>query len=214
MRDELRGKDGVETITRNSDGGHCGIRSPDHCARRAGHTVQLTIDSRFQEGVTRHWPRTRHDQLVPINTGSMSCRRCRRGAGCEGRQKKLPHRITPTASTSSLCHTVQRVGQCRRELATVQPWALQGLYTWSPPSNPLWRSPRWMAGSLTAIPRSTVLWVHTYYKDYRLNGTQHGHGNGPIDVVNTSNRGSCSVLLSMRWAKLPPRPVMFSDAYA
>ena len=34
--------------------------------------------------------------------------------------------------------------------------------------------------------------VYTYYKDYRPKCTQHGHGNGPIDVVNAI-KWSCNI---------------------
>ena len=47
--DELRGKDGVETITRNSDG--VIVNTALTTVPEPGHTVQLTIDSEFQKAV-------------------------------------------------------------------------------------------------------------------------------------------------------------------
>ena len=49
--DELRGKDGVETITRNSDG--VIVDTALTTVPEPGHTVQLTIDSRFQKAVDK-----------------------------------------------------------------------------------------------------------------------------------------------------------------
>ena len=49
--DELRGKDGVETITRSSDGVIVGTAMTT--VPEPGHTVQLTIDSAFQQAVDR-----------------------------------------------------------------------------------------------------------------------------------------------------------------
>ncbi len=49
--DELRGKDGVETITRNSDGVIVDTRLTT--VPEPGHTVQLTIDSNFQRAVDK-----------------------------------------------------------------------------------------------------------------------------------------------------------------
>ena len=54
--DELRGKDGVETITRSSDGVIVGTAMTT--VPEPGHTVQLTIDSAFQQAVDRALPRT------------------------------------------------------------------------------------------------------------------------------------------------------------
>ena len=47
--DELRGKDGVETITRNSDG--VIVDTALTTVPEPGHTVQLTVDSTFQKAV-------------------------------------------------------------------------------------------------------------------------------------------------------------------
>ena len=49
--DELRGKDGVETITRNSDG--VIVDTKLTTVPEPGHTVQLTIDSNFQRAVDK-----------------------------------------------------------------------------------------------------------------------------------------------------------------
>ena len=49
--DELRGKDGVETITRNSDG--VIVDTKITTVPEPGHTVQLTINSDFQRAVDK-----------------------------------------------------------------------------------------------------------------------------------------------------------------
>ena len=49
--DELRGRDGVETITRSSDGVIVGTAMTT--VPEPGHTVQLTIDSAFQQAVDK-----------------------------------------------------------------------------------------------------------------------------------------------------------------
>ena len=66
--DELRGKDGVETITRSSDGVIVGTAMTT--VPEPGHTVQLTIDSAFQQAVDRALARNIEMINSTYNSGS------------------------------------------------------------------------------------------------------------------------------------------------
>ena len=67
--EELRGKDGVETITRNSDG--VIVDTALTTVPEPGHTVQLTIDSRFQKAVDKALAENIDMINRVYNTGSM-----------------------------------------------------------------------------------------------------------------------------------------------
>ena len=67
--DELRGKDGVETITRNSDG--VIVDTALTTVPEPGHTVQLTIDNRFQKAVDKALAENIDMINRVYNTGSM-----------------------------------------------------------------------------------------------------------------------------------------------
>ena len=72
--DELRGKDGVETITRNSDG--VIVDTALTTVPEPGHTVQLTIDSRFQKAVDKALAENIDMINRVYNTGSMKAAAC------------------------------------------------------------------------------------------------------------------------------------------
>ena len=134
--EELRGKDGVETITRNSDG--VIVDTALTTVPEPGHTVQLTIDSRFQKAV---------DKALAENIDMIN-RVYNRTAVC------WPHPITPaltrtcmppsTASTARTRACPCSTGRCR---ACTPP---------APPSNLPWQWPRWIPGSSTSIPRCSA----------------------------------------------------------
>ena len=67
--DELRGKDGVETITRNSDGVIVDTRLTT--VPEPGHTVQLTINSDFQRAVNKALANNIDMINRTYNTGNM-----------------------------------------------------------------------------------------------------------------------------------------------
>ncbi len=66
--DELRGRDGVETITRSSDGVIVGTAMTT--VPEPGHTVQLTIDSAFQQAVDKALAKNIEMINSTYNTGS------------------------------------------------------------------------------------------------------------------------------------------------
>ena len=73
--DELRGKDGVETITRNSDG--VIVNTALTTVPEPGHTVQLTIDSEFQKAVDQalaknvEWIKNTYADSKQANAGAV-----------------------------------------------------------------------------------------------------------------------------------------------
>ena len=83
--DELRGKDGVETITRNSDG--VIVSTAVTTVPEPGHTVQLTVNSDFQKAVEQALGKN-IDMIsrayAPMVPGPMQRGG---GAGCQGRQR-------------------------------------------------------------------------------------------------------------------------------
>ena len=150
--DELRGKDGVETITRNSDG--VIVDTALTTVPEPGHTVQLTIDSRFQKAVDKALAENIDMINRVYNTGSM---KAAAGAAVVLDVKDgsvLPHRITPASTRIFMPHSTASTVPTRACHCSTGPYRACILRV--PPSNPLWRSPRWIPGSLTAIPRSTV----------------------------------------------------------
>mgnify|MGYP000337994395 CR=1 FL=1 len=106
--DELRGKDGVETITRSSDGVIVGTAMTT--VPEPGHTVQLTIDSAFQQAVGQgagqeHRDDKQHLQQRQFRQG---CRRCGGGHQHEGRQCAGRLQL-PQLRPEPLRHPVQTV---------------------------------------------------------------------------------------------------------
>ena len=72
--DELRGKDGVETITRNSDG--VIVDTKITTVPEPGHTVQLTINSDFQRAVDKALANNIDMINRVYNTGDMKAAAC------------------------------------------------------------------------------------------------------------------------------------------
>ena len=136
--DELRGKDGVETITRNSDG--VIVDTKLTTVPEPGHTVQLTIDSNFQRAVDKALA----DNIDMINrvynTGTM---KAAAGAVCwlpptipAMTRTCMPPTTASTAPTRACrCSTAHCRACIRRVL----------------PSSPPWRWLHWTAASSTSI---------------------------------------------------------------
>lgn len=119
-----------------------------------GHTVQLTIDSRFQKAVDKALAGNIDMINRVYNTGSMKA-----AAGAAVVLDVKDGSVLAASNYPSFdqnLYATQYSEYSADESLPLFNRALQGLYTRVPPSNPLWRSPRWIPGSLTAIPRSTV----------------------------------------------------------
>ena len=185
--DELRGKDGVETITRNSDG--VIVNTALTTVPEPGHTVQLTIDSEFQKAV---------DQALANNVQMISraygTDAARANAGAVVVIDVKTGGVLAASNYPSFDQNLYSTAYSEYSADANMPLfnrALQGLYT---PGSTYKPSVAVAALDTGLINRySTVLCngVYTYYKDYHPKCTRHGH-SGNIDVV-TAIKWSCNI---------------------
>ena len=184
--DELRGKDGVETITRNSDG--VIVNTALTTVPEPGHTVQLTIDSEFQKAVDQalaknvEWIRNSYGDSKQASAGAVVVIDVKTGGVLAASNYPSFDQNLYAANYSAYSED---------ENMPLFNRALQGLYT---PGSTYKPSVAVAALDTGLINRySTVLCngVYTYYKDYHPKCTRHGH-SGNIDVV-TAIKWSCNI---------------------
>ena len=186
--DELRGKDGVETITRNSDG--VIVDTALTTVPEPGHTVQLTIDSRFQKAVDKALAENIDMINRVYNTGSMKA-----AAGAAVVLDVKDGSVLAASNYPSFdqnLYATQYSEYSADESLPLFNRALQGLYTPGSTFKPAVAIAALDTGLINRYSTVNCTRVYTYYKDYRPKCTQHGHGNGPIDVVNAI-KWSCNV---------------------
>lgn len=186
--DELRGKDGVETITRNSDG--VIVDTALTTVPEPGHTVQLTIDSRFQKAVDKALAENIDMINRVYNTGSMKA-----AAGAAVVLDVKDGSVLAASNYPSFdqnLYATQYSAYSADESLPLFNRALQGLYTPGSTFKPAVAIAALDTGLINRYSTVNCTRVYTYYKDYRPKCTQHGHGNGPIDVVNAI-KWSCNV---------------------
>lgn len=186
--EELRGKDGVETITRNSDG--VIVDTALTTVPEPGHTVQLTIDSRFQKAVDKALAENIDMINRVYNTGSMKA-----AAGAAVVLDVKDGSVLAASNYPSFdqnLYATQYSEYSADESLPLFNRALQGLYTPGSTFKPAVAVAALDSGLINRYSTVNCTRVYTYYKDYRPKCTQHGHGNGPIDVVNAI-KWSCNV---------------------
>ena len=186
--EELRGKDGVETITRNSDG--VIVDTALTTVPEPGHTVQLTIDSRFQKAVDKALAENIDMINRVYNTGSMKA-----AAGAAVVLDVKDGSVLAASNYPSFdqnLYATQYSAYSADESLPLFNRALQGLYTPGSTFKPAVAIAALDTGLINRYSTVNCTRVYTYYKDYRPKCTQHGHGNGPIDVV-TAIKWSCNV---------------------
>lgn len=186
--DELRGKDGVETITRNSDG--VIVDTALTTVPEPGHTVQLTIDSRFQKAVDKALAENIDMINRVYNTGSMKA-----AAGAAVVLDVKDGSVLAASNYPSFdqnLYATQYSEYGADESLPLFNRALQGLYTPGSTFKPAVAVAALDTGLINRYSTVNCTRVYTYYKDYRPKCTQHGHGNGPIDVVNAI-KWSCNI---------------------
>lgn len=185
--DELRGKDGVETITRNSDG--VIVNTALTTVPEPGHTVQLTIDSEFQKAVDQalaknvEWIKNTYADSKQANAGAVVVIDVKTGgvlaaSNCPSFDQNL--------------YAAQYNEYSADENMPLFNRALQGLYTPGSTYKPSVAVAGLDTGLLNRNSTVNCTRVYTYYKDYRPRCAQHGHGNGPIDVINAI-KWSCNI---------------------
>ena len=185
--EELRGKDGVETITRNSDG--VIVDTALTTVPEPGHTVQLTIDSRFQKAVDKALAENIDMINRVYNKGSMKA-----AAGAAVVLDVKDGSVLAASSYPNFdqnLYATQYSEYSADESLPLFNRALQGLYTPGSTFKP--------AVAVAALDSrlinqySTVFCngVYTFYKGYSPRCTRHGH-SGNIDVV-TAIKWSCNI---------------------
>ena len=185
--DQLRGKDGVETITRNSDG--VIVNTALTTVPEPGHTVQLTIDSEFQKAVDQalaknvEWIKNTYADSKQANAGAVVVIDVKTGGVLAA--SNYP-------SFDQNLYAAQYNEYSADENMPLFNRALQGLYTPGSTYKPSVAVAGLDTGLLNRNSTVNCTHVYTYYKDYRPRCAQHGHGNGPIDVVNAI-KWSCNI---------------------
>ena len=185
--DELRGKDGVETITRNSDG--VIVDTKLTTVPEPGHTVQLTIDSNFQRAVDKALA----DNIDMINrvynTGTMKA-----AAGAVVVLDVKDGSVLAASNYPSYDQNLYAANYSEYSSDPSLPLfnrALQGLYTPGSTFKPAVAVAALDSGLINQYSTVYCNGVYNYFKDYHPRCTRHGH-SGNIDVV-TAIKWSCNI---------------------
>ena len=185
--DELRGKDGVETITRNSDG--VIVDTALTTVPEPGHTVQLTIDSRFQKAVDKALAENIDMINRVYNTGSMKA-----AAGAAVVLDVKDGSVLAASNYPSFdqnLYATQYSEYSADESLPLFNRALQGLYTPGSTFKPAVAVAALDSGLINQYSTVFCNGVYTFYKGYSPRCTRHGH-SGNIDVI-TAIKWSCNI---------------------
>ena len=185
--DELRGKDGVETITRNSDG--VIVDTQLTTVPEPGHTVQLTIDSNFQRAVDKALAENIDMINRVYNTGDMKA-----AAAATVVIDVKDGGVLAASNYPSFDQNLYATNYSEYSSDPGLPLfnrALQGLYTPGSTFKPAVAVAALDSGLINQYSTVNCTGVYTYYKDYHPRCTRHGH-SGNIDVV-TAIKWSCNV---------------------
>ena len=186
--DELRGKDGVETITRDSEG--VIVDTALTTVPEPGHTVQLTIDSRFQKAVDNAL--ASNIEMINRTYNANSTKAAAGAAVVVDVKTGAVLAASNYPSFDQNLYATQYSEYSADESLPLFNRALQGLYTPGSTFKPAVAIAALDTGLINRYSTVNCTRVYTYYKDYRPKCTQHGHGNGPIDVVNAI-KWSCNI---------------------
>ena len=185
--DELRGKDGVETITRNSDG--VIVSTAMTTVPEPGHTVQLTVNSDFQKAV---------EQALGKNIDMIS-----RAYGTDGARANAGAVVVLDVKDGSVLASANYPSFDQNLYATqyseysADPGmplfnrALQGLYTQGSTYKPSVAVAALDTGVINRYSTVYCNGVYNYFQDYHPKCTRHGH-SGNIDVI-TAIKWSCNI---------------------
>ena len=186
--DELRGRDGVETITRSSDGVIVGTAITT--VPEPGHTVQLTIDSAFQQAVDKALAKNIEMINSTYNTGSSA-------KAAAGAVVVISTKDGSVLAASNYPNYDQNLFATQYSEYSADPGlpllnrALQGLYTPGSTFKPAVAVAALDAGVINRYSTVYCNGVYTYYDTYRPKCTRHGH-SGNIDVI-TAIKWSCNI---------------------
>ena len=185
--DELRGKDGVETITRNSDG--VIVDTQITTVPEPGHTVQLTINSDFQRAVDKALAKNIDMINAVYNTGNMKA--------AAAAAVVIDVKDGSVLAASNYPSYDQNLYATQYSEYSADPSlplfnrSLQGLYTPGSTFKPAVAVAALDSGLINQYSTVYCNGVYTYYKDYHPKCTRHGH-SGNIDVV-TAIKWSCNI---------------------
>ena len=185
--DELRGKDGVETITRNSDG--VIVDTQLTTVPEPGHTVQLTIDSNFQRAVDKALAENIDMINRVYNTGDMKA-----AAAAAVVIDVKDGGVLAASNYPSFDQNLYATNYSEYSADPSLPLfnrALQGLYTPGSTFKPAVAVAALDSGLINQYSTVNCTGVYNYYKDYHPRCTRHGH-SGNIDVV-TAIKWSCNI---------------------
>lgn len=185
--DELRGKDGVETITRNSDGVIVDTRLTT--VPEPGHTVQLTIDSNFQRAVDKALAENIDMINRVYNTGTVKA-----AAGAVVVLDVKDGSVMAASNYPSYDQNLYASNYSEYSSDPSLPLfnrALQGLYTPGSTFKPAVAVAALDSGLINQYSTVYCNGVYNYFKDYHPRCTRHGH-SGNIDVI-TAIKWSCNV---------------------
>ena len=185
--DELRGKDGVETITRNSDG--VIVDTQLTTVPEPGHTVQLTIDSNFQRAVDKALAENIDMINRVYNTGDMKA-----AAAAAVVIDVKDGGVLAASNYPSFDQNLYATNYSEYSSDPGLPLfnrALQGLYTPGSTFKPAVAVAALDSGLINQYSTVNCTGVYTYYKDYRPRCTRHGH-SGNINVVDAI-KWSCNI---------------------
>ena len=185
--DELRGKDGVETITRNSDG--VIVDTQLTTVPEPGHTVQLTIDSNFQRAVDKALAENIDMINRVYNTGDMKA-----AAAAAVVIDVKDGGVLAASNYPSFDQNLYATNYSEYSSDPGLPLfnrALQGLYTPGSTFKPAVAVAALDSGLINQYSTVFCNGVYNYFKDYHPRCTRHGH-SGNIDVV-TAIKWSCNI---------------------
>ena len=185
--DELRGKDGVETITRDADG--VIVDTALTTVPEPGHTVQLTVDSTFQKAVDQALA-SNIDMINRVyNTGSMKA-----AAGAAVVLDVKDGSVLAASNYPSFdqnLYATQYSEYSADESLPLFNRSLQGLYTPGSTFKPAVAVAALDSGLINRYSTVFCNGVYNYYSDYHPKCTRHGH-SGNIDVI-TAIKWSCNI---------------------
>ena len=185
--DELRGKDGVETITRNSDG--VIVDTKITTVPEPGHTVQLTINSDFQRAVDKALANNIDMINRVYNTGDMKA-----AAVAAVVLDVKDGSVLAAANYPSFDQNLYATNYSEYSADPSLPLfnrALQGLYTPGSTFKPAVAVAALDSGLINRYSTVFCNGVYNYYSDYHPKCTRHGH-SGNIDVI-TAIKWSCNI---------------------
>ena len=182
--DQLRGQDGVETITRDSDG--VIIDTSITTEPQPGKTVMLTVNSEFQKAVDEALARNIQQIAATYNTDASA-----------GAAVVIDVKDGSILACSNYPTYDQNLYSTQYSAYSADPGlplynrTLQGLYTPGSTYKPSVAIAALLSG---VIDRNSTVYcngVYNYFSDYHPRCTRHGH-SGDIDVV-TAIKWSCNI---------------------